>query len=123
MKISTQTLTLAKNYGLERAVEMLIDAGWDAIDVSIVDLNDIPFVDGWEERAKRLRKLANERGVTFDQAHAPFGGGFEKYTTTLVPLMPRVFEFCSILGIRDVVVHPVQNGKYYGRRCNSRRFL
>ena len=108
-------MTLSNIYGLETSVDMLIEAGYPAIDVSMFKTDEPPFTDDYKEVAERLLAKANAKGVKFIQAHAPFGGGFEKYTTVLVPLMPRVFEFCSLLGIRDVVVHPIQDGRYYKR--------
>ena len=116
MLVSTQTWKLHEYYGMERAVEMLIEAGWDAIDISIFKTDDVPFTDDYREVAARLLEMAKPHGVKFVQAHAPFGGGFEKYVNEKVPLLPRVFEFCSLLGIESVVVHPVQNGIYYGRQ-------
>ena len=115
MLVSTQTWKLQEYYGLERAVEMLIEAGWDAIDISMFKMDDPPFTDDYKEVAARLLEMAKPRGVKFVQAHAPFGGGMEKYTTQLVPLFPRVFEFVSLLGVESIVVHPVQNGVYRGR--------
>ena len=115
MLISTQTWKLQEYYGLERAVQMLIEAGWDAIDVSMFKTDEVPFTDDYKEVAARLLEMAKPRGVKFVQAHAPFGGGMEKYTTQLVPLLPRAFEFSALLGIESIVVHPVQNGIYRGR--------
>ncbi len=115
MLFSTQTLFLASKYGLETAVDMLIEAGYPAIDISITDTSAPPFTDDYREVAARILEKANAAGVKFIQAHAPFGGGYKKYTEELVPLMPRVFEFCALLGIENVVVHPIQNGRYYGR--------
>lgn len=31
-----------------------------------------------------------------------------------VPLFPRAFEVCKLLGIKNVVVHPIQRGRYLG---------
>lgn len=115
MLFSSHTLFLADKYGLDTAVDMLIDAGYPAIDISMTKLNEPPFTDDYREVAARLLEKANKAGVKFIQAHAPFGGGYKRYTEELIPLLPRVFEFCGLLGIEYVVVHPIQNGRYYGR--------
>lgn len=115
MVVATQTLHFAKLYGLERAVDMIIDAGFKAIDVSMCDLNAIPFVGDYVSAAKKLRAHAEERGARFVQAHAPFvGGNYDRYMKESVPNIPRAIEFASLLGIDNIVVHPIQKGRYYG---------
>ncbi len=114
MIFSSQTEFLAPKYGLVRAVEMLMDAGYPAIDISMFDTSAPPFTDNYREVAAVLRRMADESGVRFIQAHAPFGGGYDNYLNNLVPLLPRAFEFCSILGIENIVVHPIMKGHFYG---------
>ena len=101
-------------FGIEGGVSRLIDAGFDAIDYSF--FGDISFCHGKDglALARKLRKMAEDRGVVFNQAHAPFGGGYDNYTTKLIPTFPDVFEFCSALGVKHIVVHPLQRGRYYG---------
>lgn len=111
MIYSTQTLWLDRKFGIERAVDMIIDAGFKHIDLTFdhqsFDIGDTVTRD-------RIKAKAAARGADFIQAHAPFGGGYENYTKNLIPTLPKVFEYCSVLGIPNVVVHPIQNGKYYG---------
>ena len=114
MLISTQTGCFVTKFGQEEGIKKLIDAGFDCLDYSFFGKNtDYLETDGLE-LAKKLRNIADERGVSFNQAHAPFGGGYENYTTNLIPTFPRVFEFCSILGVKNIVIHPLQSGRYYG---------
>ncbi len=115
MLFATQTEYLAKKYGNEKAVDMLIDAGYPAIDISVFRYDDVPFVDYYKEVAVRMKSKADANGVKFIQAHAPFvGGNYEKYMSECVPLMPRAIEFASLLGIPNIVIHPIQKGRYYG---------
>lgn len=116
MLISTQTHEMAKSFGIEGGVAHLLNSGFDALDFSFFGAL-VPPCEGKDgiALAKKLRKMADGRGVIFNQAHAPFGGGFENYTTNLVPKFPDIFEFASILGVRQIVVHPIQDGVYYGR--------
>ncbi len=116
MIISTQTGTLITRFGIEQAVKMIMDAGFGGIDFSF--FGDISFCKGKDgiALAKKLRSMAQERGVVFNQAHAPFGGGYENYTANLIPQFPEVFEFVSALGVENIVVHPLQEGRYYGRQ-------
>ncbi|MBE6537314.1 MAG: sugar phosphate isomerase/epimerase [Ruminococcaceae bacterium] len=115
MRYSSTTDYLAKKYGLEEAVKMLIEAGYTAMDFSMFNTKEAPFTDDYKEVAERILKIANENGVVFNQAHAPFTSNTEIYENELVPLLPRAFEFASLLGIKNIVVHPRQNGRYYGR--------
>lgn len=114
MLYSTQTLHFARVFGIRRAVDMIIEAGFPAIDISI-DLEGEAILDGdYVSLAKELRRRADDAGVRFIQAHAPFGGGYEYYLGRLVPKFPHAFELCSILGVENIVVHPLQQGRYYG---------
>lgn len=114
MLFSTQTDFLASKYGILRAVEMLIEAGYPAIDISMFNTAAVPFTDDYREIALRMRAIADASGVRFIQAHAPFGGGYDNYLNNLVPLFPRAFELCSVLGIDNIVVHPITLGRYHG---------
>ncbi len=113
MLFSNQTEILAEKYGLEKAVDIMIDAGYPAIDITMFDLNACPFTDDYREIAKRIRAKADSHGVRFIQAHAPFGR-YEYYLDKCIPLFPRAFEFCRLLGIPNIVVHPIMNGQYKG---------
>ena len=114
MLFSSQTSTLAARYGIFKAVDLLMDGGYTALDLSCFGAIAFIMDDQWEQTATALRERADSRGVVFNQAHAPFGGGFEHYTQKLIPTFPRVFAFCRILGVRQIVVHPLQKGRYYG---------
>ena len=115
MLYSCQTCHLASRLGIHAAVDAMLDAGYPALDISLFGNNAFMLADDWRETAQALRGKAEARGAVFNQAHAPFGGGFEHYTKNLIPTFPRVFEFCEELGVRQIVVHPLQQGRYYGR--------
>ena len=115
MLYSCQTCHLASRLGIHAAVDAMLDAGYPALDISLFGNNGFMLDDDWKETAQTLRSRAEARGAVFNQAHAPFGGGFEHYTKNLIPTFPRVFEFCEELGVRQIVVHPLQQGRYYGR--------
>lgn len=115
MLFSTSTHTLAQTFGLEKAVDIIMDAGFPAIDMTMFDLTNGAYDDGYRELAKKLLEKTKARGVVFNQAHAPFGGGIENYRDNLLPLFPRMFEFLSLIGAKRVVVHPFHGGKpHYG---------
>ena len=114
MLISTATGYPARQMGIEPAVRLLCEAGYDRLDLTLHGEANYFECDNRNEILRNLKDITSSYGVSFNQAHAPFGGGYDKYTTELVPKMPAVFDFCGELGIDTVVVHPLQQGRYYG---------
>lgn len=116
MLYSNNTSFAIRAYGLERAVEMMIEAGFPAIDISFSALDMAETFSGdWKGRFEAVRKMADDAGVIINQGHAPFGGGYNVYVNEKVPFIPKVLEASAILGIDNLVVHPLQTGRYYGR--------
>lgn len=112
MDISTQTCITAKRFGLAEAVRMIAMAGFDAVDVSMFDdeQNAWMFADGFEEKIEDAKKTAEELGVYFNQAHAPFPTmkwDDEKYNEMIRPKVIRSIEIAGMLGVKNIVVHPV----------------
>ena len=114
MLFSTQLEQIAVGVGREKGIELLAEAGFPAIDITIFGDIDYVLADDWRETAQRYRATADRCGVIFNQAHAPICGTYEQYVNELIPLMPRVFEFASILGVKQIVVHPITRGRHNG---------
>ena len=115
MLFSTQTEVLADKLGIDKTLEILAAAGYPAIDYSLFNWKGFPFTGDFIDEAKRIKSKADSLGIKFIQAHAPFIWKTDVYKEEIIPLLPRAFEFCSILGIENIVVHPIQNGRFYGR--------
>lgn len=112
LKLSTQTLHPAKKFGIKKAVEMIIDAGFEAIDLSLFDLLN-PTSEFYGEdffaKAKEIRTIAESRGVCFNQAHAPFPSykeGNEEYNKAVLPAIEKAIEIAAAVGAEQIVVHP-----------------
>ena len=105
MRYSTSMRYLLKKYSVTDAVRMYMDAGYTALDVSMVDTSLPFFSDGYRKLASEMLEIANSGGVIFNQAHAPFVSKTDKYEKEILPLMPRVFEMSSLLGIKNTVFH------------------
>ncbi len=118
MLLSTNTSALVGRLGFEEAHAAILDAGFDAIDCSFsttIKKEDSPFRQAdYVSFCESLRRRVEERGGVFNQAHAPFGSPWAKYTVESIPHFPRVFECCALLGVKTLVIHPVQDGRYYG---------
>ncbi|MBN2853395.1 MAG: sugar phosphate isomerase/epimerase [Clostridia bacterium] len=113
MKISTQTARLGERFGDKKAVQMLCDIGFDAIDYSMFQFlseGHILNSDGYRQHVTELRKIAEGNGVYFNQTHAPFPSYIkndEEYNKKILPALVRSIEITAILGAKDVVIHPV----------------
>ena len=85
MKISTEIQSIARIVGMEKAVEMCAEAGFDAWDFSLFSM---AYID-WGTRqplhnpnelngvhylkyARRLKTIADDNGIVCNQSHAPF---------------------------------------------------
>lgn len=112
MLFSTETASTIKKLGIEKGIEALMDAGFPALDMSFfLSLPDFYNAPDAKELAKKLRAMADARGVVFNQAHAPFNPK-DTVTENCSPRFPRVFEFASILGVKNIVVHPIETRGY-----------
>ena len=73
MKLVTQSQHLANCFGLERAVDILAECGFDGIDFSA--FNEEYYTDAHPASFYTdLRARAEAKGVPFVQAHAPERG-------------------------------------------------
>ena len=117
MKLSTQTDIIAARLGDEAAVRILAAAGYDCIDWSFFPMRNTegPWCqDDWREHALTMRALQDELGITANQAHAPFPTLLdeEPYDSTVWNWIIRSMEVSSILGVRNIVVHPIHHIPY-----------
>ena len=114
MILSTQTAALSYRLGDEAAVRILSQAGFDAIDFSMfinVTEADHPLGQSdFRSYTQNLRQIADQSGIVFNQAHAPFPTYKENepaYNKKIFADIVRALEISSILGAEIVVVHPV----------------
>ncbi len=115
MLFSTTIWNLGARIGYQRCVELICKAGFPAVDFSFPNYAQDRIPEGADELMRQCRRIAESNGAVFNQAHAPFGGGYDAYTSIRVPLMPEIFRLSRLLGVRQVVVHPLQRPYYAGR--------
>ena len=113
MLLSTNTSNVLMHYSAEKTVDMLQNAGFTAIDFSFFD--PVWYSEEREDGFfSELRKYAENAGMCFNQAHAPFHSSFPDTEQT----KNRFWEIVSalrraaLLGAKTIVVHPVQHLKY-----------
>lgn len=119
MKISTQTEVLLERVGEEKAIRMLCEAGYEALDYSAFAEGDLSYARAdAPARAKELRLLAASYGVAFNQMHAPFPtmryGEDDAKNEARREKILRAIEFAGLLGVPHIIVHPIA-----AVRCNA----
>lgn len=113
MRLSTTSGELAKFFGFEKAVDILAAAGYDCIDFSQFD----EYVYAREYSKDffiNLRKYAEDKGLCFNQSHAPFGSSYvdENKTKKRFEEITEGIKRASYLGIENIIVHPCQHLTY-----------
>lgn len=98
--------------GIISGINMILDAGFPAVDMSLYDNYDIAIGDEAEEYARIIRECVAARGAVINQAHAPFSG-YDKYKGEIVPVLPKIIEFAGKIGAGVLVVHPIHGIPYF----------
>ena len=102
----------------EEAIDLMADAGFDAIDFSFHLRSEYYNADTDGElgriRFTEWRKRAEALGLVFNQAHAPEGSSFTDMDRTVQRFheIRRAIRNASYLGVPIIVVHPVQHLPY-----------
>ena len=111
MLLVTTTDSLEEKVGLKRAIKLINDAGFDAVDISFCGMakDDNAFnQDNYLDYTYEIRDYAKEIGIGFVQAHAPFPVTQydQDFNEKMFKRVVRSMEISSILGVEDIVVHP-----------------
>lgn len=115
MKLISTTGVLESKVGLKKAIDILAQAGYDALDCSMhIDerhyngVNDNTFYS-------EIKKYAEDKGVCFKQAHAPFGSSFADEAKSKQRFEEIVLSMknAAALGVEIIVVHPCQHLDYH----------
>ena len=118
MKISTQTGRFMHYFDDKEIVDMLSDAGFDAIDYSFFDTDRCnPNISDaeYKERFTELRKYAENKGMYFNQSHAPHPSSLsgKAFTERRFDEVITALKNSSYLGVRNIIIHPYQHLSYY----------
>ncbi len=118
MLLSMPTSVLSERIGVEKTIQLIKNAGFDAFDFSQFDIRSNPDSplnrDNYAEYAHSLRQFADKAGIQCNQSHAPFPsscGDAEKDGLFYEQII-RSIEIASILGAKIIVVHPKQHLRY-----------
>lgn len=112
MNLSVELYSVTKHFGDHKAVELIKQAGFDAIDYSYYYEKECEEILGenYKEYAREFRAYLDRSGISCNQAHAPFTFQYgmsldvseEKYLHIV-----RSMESAAILGAKNIVVHAV----------------
>ncbi|MBE6606062.1 MAG: sugar phosphate isomerase/epimerase [Ruminococcaceae bacterium] len=110
MKLSSNFIGFHNEFGIERTIDLFSDAGFEAIDFN-ADLEEYHTDAHDENFYKRIRQYANEKGVAFEQTHAPFDPTFldEEKTKRRFEEIVKSMKHSFLLGAKMVVVHPCRH--------------
>lgn len=113
MRLSTTTGEPAKFFGFNKCIDILADAGYDCADFSQFD-KYVYEADLSKDFLTELRKYAENKGIFFNQSHAPFGSSFEdeKKTKRRFKEITEAMKRASYLGVENIIVHPCQHLSY-----------
>ena len=127
MLLSTQISGVCGRFGFEKGVEILHDAGYDCLDLSMFEMvrDDSAFVqDNWREITENRKKFCDERGIVFNQSHAPFSFNWanpEIAEKVAKPRIERSVEIAGMMGVKVAVVHPIHWFEYKGHEAEARQ--
>ena len=120
MLLSTQNHTLVRHFGHMGAIDVMKEAGYDAIDLSLFCMandSDVFCGDDYRARVAEIRAYAEERGLRFNQSHTPFEFNWKnpyEVEERLIPRTVRALEVSALAGCGIAVVHPVHHEEYLG---------
>ena len=113
MRLSTDMTTLWQRYGHERAITLIKDAGFDAVDYCYWKMwNNTPAMgEDYEAYAKTLRSYLDAAGLPCNQIHIPWPIAYgEKMDESEFhfAVAARSVLAAGILGAKVAVVHAVK---------------
>ena len=117
MILTTQTDYIGRKLGDLAAVDILADAGFDALDYTMFGMREddcLLNTDAYKAHITALKAAADRCGLTFRQAHAPFPSSKADagYNQMMFDRITRSIEIAGMLGVKIIVVHPMHHLPY-----------
>ena len=111
MRLSVENSEIREKFGDFKAIEMIKEAGFDALDYSFCSAEEtVCLIDDYKEYAQKLRDHMDIVGIVCNQAHAPFRLSRFDALNEAEPHyleIARSIESAAILGSECIVVHPI----------------
>lgn len=127
MLLSASNSSFLKYYTCEESIEEMSKAGFDAMDFYFGDekyFNADTDGEAFKAYFGKLKAMAEEKGMCFNQAHAPYPSSRsdDELTAKIFQNIARSIRNASYLGIPNIVVHPVQHLTYAEEDVPERLF-
>lgn len=118
--VLSQTTWCALRFGDIKSIELIAQAGFDAVDYCMSGLfqkDGKLKTDEYKDYAALLVETAKKNGVYFNQGHAVFQipDSAADGHKALIDINKRAIEVASLMGMKTLVIHPVSLGQYIGR--------
>ena len=120
MLLSTPTSVYLWRHSFDEMLDIVSEAGFNALDFTFCGDNNAKYVaeelEG-ETGAKLFGEFkikASEKGIVFNQAHAPFPSILldDEFTKNRYKEIIRSLRNASLLGVKLIVLHPAQHLPY-----------
>ncbi len=122
MLVSSCTKPVTNYKSHLECIKDFADAGFDCIDISLFDMEkgcDSVFLnDNWQNYAKELKAEAENHGIFYNQAHAPYKMDMRKYLQSdlakqdVIFRLTRAIEVAATVGAAAIVIHPIHCWEY-----------
>ena len=116
----------------EESLKHIKEFGFDVADITLFKTGDYTkpdpdiFDNDFIQRAKEIKKFADDISLPIVQAHAPFPihkDGDEEYNITMMDIFKKCLVVCGILGVKNLVIHPWNNWDYKENATFFRKLL
>lgn len=112
--ISSAMASLCKAHGLEGAMRLVKEAGFDSLDFPFSAYSSTPDAplngEGWRQWAREVRRISERLTLPITQAHATWQqampGDFHYEQPQEVYF--RTMEACQLVGCRHLIFHPLR---------------
>lgn len=111
MRIVNSNDILEGKYGIECAIKMLKEAGFEGIDYA---MHPEAYGDGYKQYAEKIVSLCKKYDIPVVQLHGPIPKYQLHETEARAEFMrkaERAIEFAGLIGSKNVVLHPMRVAK------------
>jgi len=113
LRLSIENYVLRAAYGDKKAIDLIADTGFDAMDFSFYwmgEHNNFLEQAYYLDSAREIRQWADKRGLAINQAHAPFDfkltDGYDQREHDR-EMIRRSIECAGVMGAEQIIIHNI----------------
>ena len=113
LKLSVENYVLRAAYGDKKAIDLIADTGFDAMDFSFYwmgDNDNFLEQEDYLDHARQIRQWADQRGLIINQAHAPFDFKLADEADKQAhdrEMIRRSIECAGVMGAEQIIIHNI----------------